>query len=184
MLRNYFVINIILVIMLGFLGFKFYGVATYSMDVPDAASVEEGEKTDSIEIKLKDRVPDKASFDIISRNDLFRPSRSASFADGTTISKRGGQDMYPKLFATIIQGSNSTAIMQDPGTKKTKTYRANDLIAGFQILEIREDRVILVQGGERVEVKLRDDKGIKAVRPKPLIRQNPKRPRPGKGPGR
>ena len=181
MLRNYFVINIILVLILGLLGFKFYGIATYSMDVPDAASVEVGKKPAGIDIKLKNRVPDKASFNAISKKDLFRPSRSASLVAGKTIPKTG-LDRYPKLFATIIQGSNSIAIMEDPGTKKTKSYHINDLIVGFKISEILEDRVILIRGDEKVEVKLREDKGVKSLSPKTPTRttqQNTlKRPAP------
>lgn len=182
MLRNYFVINIILVAILGLLGFKFYGIATYSMDVPDAASVEVGKKLAGIDVKLKNRVPDKASFNAISKKDLFRPSRSASPVVGKTMPKTG-LDRYPKLFATIIQGSNSLAIMQDPATKKTKSYRINDVIVGFNISEILEDRVVLTRGDEKVEIKLRDDKGVKSPRTNTLIRKtirtnNTSRPAP------
>lgn len=171
MLRNFFVINIILVVLLGFLGYKFYGVATYSMDVPDASSVEAGDVMGGLDVDLSAGVPDKASFNIISRNNLFRPSRSAFRAGGTVVT-RTGKEVYPKLFATIILGDKSTAIMEDPDTRKTKRYSVNDIVAGLQLIEILQDRVVLSRGGERIEVKLRDDKGIKSVRAKPLARKN------------
>jgi hypothetical protein len=170
MLRNYFLINIVLVIMLGFLGFKFYKVVTYSMDIPFEAVVEEGQKSKDIDIKFKGKVPDKASFQIISSKNLFNPTRAASAPAWTT--PKSSRTNQPKLFATIILGSDSIAIIEDPGTKKTKPYRINDLVAGLVISEILKDRVILLSGDEKIEIKLRDDKRIKTSRPKPLVRQN------------
>ena len=160
----------VLVIMLGFLGFKFYKVVTYSMDIPFEAVVEEGQKSKDIDIKFKGKVPDKASFQIISRKNLFNPTRAASAPVLTT--PKNGRTSYPKLFATIIRGSDSIAIIEDPGTKKTKSYSINDLVAGFVISEILVDRVMLLSGAEKIEIKLRDDKGIKTSRPKSLVRQN------------
>ena len=40
------------------------------------------------------------------------------------------------------------------------------------ISEIHEDRVILLSGEDKIEIKLRDDKGIKTSMPKTLARQN------------
>ena len=171
MLRNYFLINIVLVVLLGFLGFKFYKVVNYSMDIPSEAAVVEGQKSKDIDIKFKGKVPDKESFQIISDKDLFRPSRTATAAVVRTTPKNGPTN-YPKLFATIILENESTAIIEDPGTKKTKSYRINDLVAGFLVSEILKDRVILLSGDEKVEIKLRDDKGIQASRPQPISRQN------------
>jgi len=169
MLRNYFLINIMLVIMLGFLGFRFYDVVTYSRDIPSAAAVKEGEKSDGIDIKIIGKVPDKTSFQIISRKNLFQPTRAISVPVGTT--KKIVKANQPKLFATIIHGSDSIAIIEDPGTKKTKSYRINDLIAGFVISEILKDKVVLLSGVDKIEIKLREDKGIKAPRSKALVRQ-------------
>ena len=149
--------------MLGILGVKFYKVVTYSMDIPFEAAVKEGQKTKDIDIKFKGKVPDKASFQIISSKDLFRPSRTASVAAVRTTPKVGTNP--PKLFATIVHGSNSIAIIEDPDTRKTKSYHINDLVAGFLVSEILEDRVMLLSGDDKIEIKLRDDKGIKTSRP-------------------
>ena len=162
----------VLVITLGFLGVKFYKVVTYSIDIPSEAAVEKGQKSKDIDIKFKGKVPDKASFQIISSKNLFQPSRSASVTAVRTTTRSGTKP--PKLFATIIRGTDSIAIIEDPDAKKSKAYRINDLVAGFLISEIHEDRVILLSGNEKVEIKLRDDKGIKASRPKPSVRQNVK----------
>ncbi|GBE03812.1 MAG TPA: hypothetical protein ENH45_03785 [Nitrospirae bacterium] len=176
MLRNYFLINMVIVIILGFLGFKFYHVVTYSIEMPSEASVKDGLKSKDIDIKFKDKLPDKASFQIISSKDLFRPSRTASVADLRTVPKNGHTN-YPKLFATIIRENDSIAIIEDPDTKKTKPYGVNDLVSGFLVSKILEDRVILLLGDEKIEIKLRDDKGIKTFRPRPLLRQKVKQNR-------
>ena len=160
--------------MLGFLGFKFYKVVTYSMDIPSESAVGEGQESNDIDIKFKGKVPDKASFQIISSKDLFRPSRTASLAPVRTTPKPVPTNP-PKLFATIIHGSDSIAIMEDTDTKKTKSYRLNDHIAGFVLSEILEDRVILLSGADKLEIKLRDDKGIKAARPRPPVRKRVER---------
>ena len=66
MLRNYFLINIVLVIMLGLLGYKFFGVVTYSMDMPSAAAVDKTQKKeDTVRINVK--LPDKDFLQIISK---------------------------------------------------------------------------------------------------------------------
>ncbi len=169
MLRNYFLINIVLVIMLGFLGFKFYDVVTYSRDIPSAAAVKEGEKSKGIDIKITGKVPDKASFQIISSKNLFKATRAISVPVRTT--QKIDMAKQPKLFATIIRGSDSIAILEDPGTRKTKSYRINDLIAGFMISEILKDKVVLLSGEDKIEIKLREDKGIKAPMSKNLVRQ-------------
>jgi hypothetical protein len=170
MLRNYFLINIVLIIMLGFLSVKLYKVAAYSMGLPSGLAVDEVQKKEDQDMRLKARVPDKASFQIISGKDLFRPSRSA-VSSIRTVAETSSKD-HPKLFATIIQNGNSLALMEDPGTKKRKMYRIKDMIAGFLVSEIMQDKVVLMSGNDRIEVKLREDKGIKSRRPKAIRRQN------------
>lgn len=172
MLRNYFLINIVLVVLLGLLGYKFYKVVTYSMPVPAEASVAEGRKPMDIAVKFKGTIPSRSFFQIISDKDLFRPTRTAP-ADSTAAAPVNTRAGNPKLFATIVGGSESIAIIEDPNTRKTKSYRLNDLVGGFVVSEILKDRVVLSAGDEKIEVKLREDKGIKTgLPPQPFIRQN------------
>lgn len=171
MLRNYFLINIVLVLLLGFLGFKFYKVITYTMEIPSEVAVPEDQKSKDVTVKFKAAVPDKASFEIISGKDLFRPARTAPVTNAKT-TPASGRAGNPKLFATIVRGSESIAIIEDPNTNKTKPYRINDLVGGFVVSEILADRVILSAGDEKIEVKLREDKGIKTAVPQTLFRQN------------
>lgn len=179
MLRNYFFINLLLAIIIGLLGFKLYKVSTYAVDRPSEPRVKEVQKRSkepkSEEIRLTEKM-----FQVISEKDLFRPSRSAPVGSDGKTQKATSKDP-PKLFGTIILKDNKTAILEDPDTKKTKTYRIDDSIAGYVLSDILEDKVVLLNDGEKLEVRLREDKGIKP--PKRAVRQPPEqRKRPVRKP--
>ena len=177
MFRNYFLINIILVIIISFLGVKLIGALVYTIDVPSELAPRKVEK----EIKAGDKsrvnktVRLRSSFDSISKMDLFRPSRSASKAP-PKISGNTSVKNPPRLFGTVIMNNNKTAILENPSTKTTKTYRINDSVAGFVVSEILEDRVVLLKGGSKIEVRLRDEKkGITSKVKTPAKRKPPRR---------
>ena len=155
MLRNYFLINVVLIIIIGFLSIKLYKTIEYSVDIPTEATEKRVEK--NIEVKRKNKDTTESSFDVISKLDLFRPSRSAPQKNKQTAVK-ASPEKPPRLFGTIILNNKKTAILEDPGTKTTKTYRINDSIAGFTVSEILEDRVVLLRDGESIEVRLWDEK--------------------------
>jgi type II secretory pathway component PulC len=168
MFRNYFLINLLLIVITVFLGIKLYKVLAYSIDIPTEPSEKKIEK--KIKVKHKDKALKEASFEIISKQDLFRPSRLAPQKDeGKT--ERASPINPPRLFGTIILHDEKTAILEDPDTKLTKTYRINDSVAGFVISEIMEDKVVLLRDGERSEVRLRGEKkGIVSKRKSPTRR--------------
>lgn len=162
MIRNYFLLNIFLILIIGVLGNKFYHVLTYSMELPAEAGTGEFQKED-IAVAHKDSVFDERVFDAISALDLFRPSRTAPLVE-----KKGTEKPPlpnpPKLFGTVILNDNKTAILEQPDTKTTKVYRINDTISGYTVLEIHENKVVLLGNDEKVEVRLRDDKGVQPPR--------------------
>lgn len=165
MIRNYFLLNLLLILFIGMLGNKFYHVLKYSAEMPLKAGNEQ-ERKEYIAIEHKDKAFNEGSFEAISALDLFRPSRTAPL-----VKKKGSEKTPllnpPKLFGTVILNDNKTAILEQPDTKTTKTYRINDTIAGYTVLEIHEDKVVLSGNGERVEVRLRDDKGVQPQRRTP-----------------
>ncbi|MDH4028499.1 MAG: hypothetical protein OEU95_06695 [Nitrospirota bacterium] len=157
MLRNYFLINVLLIILAGFLGFKFYGVLKYSVEMPSgpvAAAVEKEAAP-----AAADEALNTAQFDVITNSDIFRPSRSAVLPESLMTEKPVPKDP-PRVFGTVILENNKTAILEDPDTKTTKTYRVNDSVAGYVITDILEDRVVYSLNGEKVEVRLRESKGV------------------------
>ncbi len=181
MIRNYFLVNLILITIICVLGIKLYSVLSSSADLPKEANVNEVQNSENV-VSRKDKVVSAGTFDNISKLDLFRPSRSASVKEKKKTEKAPLKNP-PKLFGTIILNDMKTAILEDPETKTTKVYKLNDSLSGYKISEILENKVVLSRDGDDIEVKLRDDKGIKpptrakaraATQRKAVARERPK----------
>ncbi len=164
MLRNYFLINLILIIVLSFLGFKLYGTFRATEGMPSPLEIKQKKEKDIT--KRRAQIFNETLYEVITQKDLFRPSRSASEKKVEKKEETAAPKNPPKLFGTIILNNLKTAILQDTESKSTKSYKLNEQIAGYTISEIMEDKVVLVRGGEKFEVKLREDKGIKTSRRK------------------
>jgi type II secretory pathway component PulC len=161
MLRNYFVINIVLIVIIAVLGLKLYKVIAYSIEIPAEAGVKHP-REESVDIKRANNNLKGKSFQVISEMDLFRPSRTPVLSTDT--SKPQTPKNPPKLFGTILLNNKKTAILEDPETKTTRNYHINDSVAGYVIADILEDKVVFFTDGDKVEVRLRDNKGVKPSR--------------------
>jgi len=162
MLRNYFLINLILIIVLCLLGYELYGTIRATEGMPSPSEIRE-EKTKDVP-RRRDQVLDENLYAVITQKDLFRPSRSASEEKLEKKEETAAPKNPPKLFGTIILNNLKTAILQDTESKATKSYKLNEQIAGYTISEILEDKVVLVRDGDTFEVKLREDKGVQAAK--------------------
>lgn len=175
MLRSYFLLNLILLALIGFLGFKFYKVWTRPLNLPSSAISQKAPLEKTTASVREEKEPDEVAFQVIVQKDLFRPSRTEPRLE--EISK-AAPVIPPKLYGTIIIENEKSAILEDPNTKVTKSYRINDSIAGFVVSDIQKDKVILLkEGGEKVEVYLREIKTFitPAPTPVPPIRRRPMR---------
>ncbi|MBI5409233.1 MAG: hypothetical protein HZA14_07695 [Nitrospirae bacterium] len=172
MRRNYFLVNLLLVAVIGFLSVKLYKAVTYTMELPAVPAARQKMKEGGPE-KQEAPALNEASFQVISTMDLFRPMRSP--APLITTPQQTASKIPPRLFGTVILNYERTALLEDPGTKTTRTYRVNDSVGGFTVTDIQEDRVVLTSDGEKVEVRLREEKkGLPTVRQP----QMPVRPQP------
>ncbi len=163
MIRNYFLINLLLITIIGFLGIEFYKVMDHEIEIPSIHNIQksvENKKDEGVK-RRGDEKSNFTAFDVIAKKDLFRPSRSAPLAKQRKTEKPLPKNT-PKLFGTIILNNLKTAILQDPDTKTSKNYQINDSIGGYVISEIFENKVVLMFNDEKVEIKLRDNKGIKS----------------------
>jgi type II secretory pathway component PulC len=173
--RSLFLINIILFVIIGMLGFKLYKIWVKPTDLIKQTAVKPPSADKKAASVKRPKKPDEASYQIIVDKNLFRPSRSpvSETAEGpTTVPSKE----TPQLFGTTIMSGIKFAILEDPSTKSTKLYYVNDSIAGFIVSDIQQDKVILQKAGKTVEVKLRGEKKFKA--PKPLKKKTPTRRRP------
>ncbi|MBI4826872.1 MAG: hypothetical protein HY807_10720 [Nitrospirae bacterium] len=171
--RNYFLINLALLVLISFLGIKAYNAVKFSVDLPSETGPAEV-RQESVPIAPKIGFPGESVFQVISDRNIFSPARAMPVAKtengpGQAVSKE-----VPKLFGTLIIGSSKSAMLKDPETKNTKRYFINDTIGDFVVKDIQEDKVVLLRGDETIELKLREDKGLTKTTtptPTPTIRE-------------
>jgi hypothetical protein len=187
MLRNYFLLNILLIISAGVLGFKLYKSIPQPLDILSRSVPKEAISEESDKKKTKDIIVKRggSDFQIIVKKDLFRPGRKES---EVKVEEVPTPDFYPRLIGTLITEKGAVAYLEDPKTNATKGFRINDSIEGFTVHEILRDRVILLKGDEKVWVKLGAFKteepknrspsgpGVSNVDPSQQIVQEPTRP--------
>lgn len=170
MLRNYFLINLILLIIVGMLGLRLYKTWVKPLDIAEQKTPQQTQKDKKISEDKKTEEKKELNFNetvynVIVQKDLFRPSRSAPQVEEIPLQFFANP---PKLYGTIIMGNDKSAILEDPKTKTTKLYRLNDLLGGFTISDIQDNKVVLSMGDESIEVKLREIKTITAPRQQPV----------------
>ena len=176
MLRNYFLINLILLIIVGMLGLRLYKTWVKPLDITAQKTLQQTQQKDkkiSEDKKTEEKKElsfNETVYNVIVQNDLFRPSRSAPQVDEIPLQILANP---PKLYGTIIMGNDKSAILEDQNTKTTRLYRLNDLFGGFTISDIQENKVVLSMGDESIEVKLREIKTITAPRQQPFMPQPP-----------
>ena len=173
MLRNVFLINTVLVIIAGLLCVKLYGALTERLELPTEPPAGAVEKTKKDDMKrVQRRLP--GNFEIIASGNLFNPSRSGKAEEGVQETKSPPPKNEPKLFGTIIIGDRKSAIIEDPDSKTRKTFTLKDVIGGYVVSDIQEDKVVLLWGTDQVTIRLRGDKGVAAPKRR-QVRQTPKR---------
>lgn len=170
MLRNFFIINILLCIVAGFLVYQLYTVLNRRMAEPSAISAG-GPVSGQSDVRLNIERRPQGSYEVIAEKNLFHPSRMSMKTEqaGTQATPPAEK---PVLFGTIILGDSKSALLQDPSSKTTKMYSLNESFSGYVVSDIQEDKVVLTWDGQPFEVKLRE--GKKAVPPpQRLIQQTP-----------
>jgi len=164
--RRYFLINLAFLVIAIFLGFKLYKAFSKPLDIP----LQAGKKTQRLKTEKSTNTGPELNiidYEAIVQKDLFRPSRSAAPPEMSVPLEK------PKLFGTIVMDSGKSAILEDPITKNTKLYNLNDSISGFIVSDIQEDKVILLRGTEKIEVRLREAKSATPMIRRPAGQQIP-----------
>ena len=157
MFRNYFLLNIVLVIILSLLGIRLYYILNTSLSIPVAPNpsiprkIMKNAQGNKLHIDVK-------SYDVIVSKNLFHPSRSAQKETPTTIANPVSDNEVPQLFGTVITNEKKLALLEDRSTKKARLYKVNDSISGFTVSQILENKVKLQKGGETIGVGLWQEK--------------------------
>jgi hypothetical protein len=153
MKRSHFLLNVILIAIAGFLGFKLYDSLSRPPDIPFLA-VQGQAASDKEEVLANMGADEKSDFQSIVQKDIFRPDRK----EPVDILRLSSPSPLPRLAGIAIVGNESWAFLEDPATRAVKACGIRDSIAGFTVYKIQEDRVVLLRGDERVEVKIREIK--------------------------
>lgn len=147
-MRKYYLINAILLTVAVLLGARLYGVVLKPIELfPAVKSQEVSAPGPGIESLSEKKI--EFDYQVIVKKDLFRPERKEpesgdSFAGAVP----------PKLIGVLIQNDGARAFLMDSATKVTKTYKQKEMISGYTIHEILENKVILMKGGERIDLKI------------------------------
>ena len=139
MIRNHFFKGLSLLLITLSLGYWFYNTQATHQRIEENRSSVSGEAVSDIK-------PD----DSVNDNDLTYPSRTrASSADAA-------DPDIPRLFGVTITNNDKIAIFQNPLTKSTGTYRIDDSVAGFIVVDIQQYKAILLRGNKKFEVELKN----------------------------
>lgn len=161
MLRNFFIVNLVLLILAGYIGIKIYKTITSPLALPKISNMKRSE----VEIGSKSGINVMTrSYDILTEKDPFNPERRSHIKNPPDSPKTPPVSDRPKLFGTILMGEIRRAILEDPMTKQRKIYGINDSVGGYIVTDIQEEKVILSRNGQEIEIKLREDKGVKPLR--------------------
>lgn len=172
--RNYFLLNLIFLIIVGVLGFKLYATLNIPINFPTTATKQKPLPAETASTIPDEKILDESIFQVIVQKDIFRSSRTEPKVE--EISKPVMPVVPPKLYGTVITENEKSAILEDPFTKITKSYRVNDSIAGFVVSDIQKDKVILSSEDSTIEVYLREVKTFNALGSPPHL--TPRRPAP------
>ncbi|GAB4407163.1 MAG: hypothetical protein OHK0032_02420 [Thermodesulfovibrionales bacterium] len=188
LIRNINLLNIMLTAVIVLLAG--YTILPYKMKLrytlpaaKDAAEVKEEKRVD---VKQS---PPPLEYTVIAEQNIFHPERKIPV---------GKKDEKPEikpefvLYGTLITDNASLAFLEDtksPYTsmgrgKRQRALRLGASLSGFTLKEIYHDRVVMVKGEERIEVRVLDSKKARAsetaapkaaaaapVPPQPIVRQ-------------
>jgi len=136
-------------------------------------------------------VPDVDHYAVISDRPLFVPDRrppSDEAAETDVPEEELPAKLEYDLTAVVMSPEGKTALLQKPGEKKVERALEGDLLDGWTLTQILEDRVVLERQGEKNTIVLRDFSEKQAApapkqpspraRPQPNLRaRNPMQPR-------
>lgn len=101
-----------------------------------------------------------AAYGVVATKNLFNPSRSETPAQAVGVASAA----KPLLYGVVINGNTRLAYLEDPAAKRVFGYKIGDAVAGGQLEQIHEDRVVIRRPDGPMEVKLIDPR-----KPKPVV---------------
>lgn len=164
-LRNITVLNITLLVSLLLLAY--YAVLPLlDMNIQLALPSLKKTETEDIAPTSQAQTPMLADYMLIADQNLFHPERK--------IPEKKEEKQLPKpefvLYGTLISDDTSIAYMEDMKAphntagrgKRQKAIQKGAMLSGFTLSEIYHDKVVMIRGDEKVEIKITDQQHKKA----------------------
>jgi type II secretory pathway component PulC len=149
MMRKYYFLNAILITIAVLLGNKLYGVISKPVELFPAVKRQDASAPGSVKESLPEKKNELFDYQVIVRKDLFRPERKEPEAGDSFAGT-----VPPKLIGILIKNDGARAFLMDSVTKVTRTYKQKETISGYTVHEILENKVILMKGGEKIDLKI------------------------------
>ena len=127
--------------------------------------------------KLTLDIPSLSEFKATLDRPLFSESRRPAEPEtddetGDTPEQTPKEAVPVRLSAVIIEQDEKSALLEETKSRTSKRVREGEAFEGWTLVEVREDAVVLVSGGKRSEVELRNfDVPPPPVRPRRPLRR-------------
>lgn len=145
----------------------------------ESGELTEAEAAPPVAPRLPDELPDIDHYAVIAERPLFVSDRRPP--SGETESEAPEEEPPAKLeydlTAVVMSPEGKTALLQKPGEKKVERALEGDLLDGWTLTQILEDRVVLERQGEKNSIVLRDFSEKQAA-PEPKQSSPRARPQP------
>lgn len=183
--KNVTILNILLASAVGMLAACLIGPPgqedrkTFATALPSAPALQAATKTEAGKTD-KNPGPSMSDFLVVAEKNLFHGERRIP-------PEKTGEAVLPKpeivLFGTMIGDDISLAFIEDkksskttPGRGKRQTaLKKGDVISGFQLTGVENDRIVLIRGEDSMTVHLMDPEKRKdgAAQPSTAAARNP-----------
>ena len=181
MFTKIWLINIGLAVFFIFFGIKALDVWTKEALTPLEIKTVKAAATSMEDIRtVKNSVLSELVYESVASQNLFSPERTEPRTEEPEQEKESEEkkpvDKPPKisgreisLYGVIIMEGYVSALISNPkpesGERNSKWVKVGDLIGDFEVKEIKEESVVLIEGNERYEIKLFDEAKARKAAP-------------------
>ena len=190
MVSRIWFVNVILALLVAFLGLKAYGVwSQENSGIPAMAEKPVQRVVKPLGTFHERKVPPESEYDALMALNLFSPERTEVLADETTpdektktlsaVEQKNIEQNFSKftLYGMVITDDSAEALVSCPTTplvfkrgtkpkrtqavKQTKWVKAGDALDDFKVVAVKPDRVLLEAGGESYDLLLYGNEQVK-----------------------
>ena len=190
MVSRIWFVNVILAVLVVFLGLKAYGVwSRENCEIPEMVERPVARVVKPLRTLDERKVPPESEYDALMTLNLFSPERTEVLPDETapdeksktlsSVDQKNIEQNFSKftLYGMVITDNSAEALVSCPTTppvfkrgtrrkrapvvKQTKWVKAGDALDNFKVVAIKPDRVLLEAGGQSYDLLLYGNEQVK-----------------------